>query len=328
LRDWLDPTGSDVAAIDGIEASVPQFAVDAGVQSIVSPSASYCNAASIDPSVKIRNNGSEPLTSCTISFGLVGTNLQTYDWTGNLATFESATVNLPSIAVNQGANQQFQVQISNPNNGATDGLASNNNAQVTFSVNQGEAYTLDLVTDAYPDETGITLVNTTTGTNIYAAPVGSISGPLTLNFCLAAGCYRFIIRDSYGDGICCGANGDGSYTITDGNGIVIGTGGEFTNSDTVLFCIGATSINTIWSEVAACKIYPNPANELVNVRIQSSILAEMPVYSLIDASGKLVKSGRLTQVDSQINLESLPAGLYALRIEGQTGAITRKFLLH
>jgi hypothetical protein len=158
--------------------------------------------------------------------------------------------------------------------------------------------------------------------------VGSISGPQTVNFCLAAGCYRFIIRDSYGDGICCGTNGDGSYTITDANGTVIGTGGEFTNSDTVLFCIGTTTLENLWFEQTACKVYPNPASNMVNVEIQSDILTEKPIYSLIDASGKLVKTGKLNQIESQINLEYLSAGLYALRIEGKTGAIIRKFLLN
>jgi hypothetical protein len=67
---------------------------------------------------------------------------------------------------------------------------------------------------------------------------------------------------------------------------------------------------------------------MVNIRIQAGVLAEKPVYSLIDASGKLVKSGKLNQIESQINLESHPAGLYALRIEGQTGAITRRFVLN
>lgn len=328
LRDWLDPTGSDLAAVDGIEASVPQFAVDAGVQAIVSPSASYCNASSIEPSVKIRNNGTEPLTSCTISFGLAGTTLQTYDWTGNLATFESATVNLPSLNVDPGTNQQFQVQISNVNNGSADGLATNNNAQVTFSVNQGEAYTIDLVTDDYPDETGMTLVNTTTGTNIYAAPVGSINGPQTLNFCLAPGCYRFIIRDSYGDGICCGSTGNGSYTITDANGTVIGTGGEFTNSDTVLFCIDATSINAIWTELAACKIYPNPANGSIQVCLNQAIVDEKPVFNVSDVTGRLVQHGQFNQVETRIALENLPAGMYTIRIDGTTGLITRKFVLN
>jgi hypothetical protein len=330
LRDWLDPTGSDVASVDGIEASVPQFAVDAGVQSIISPASSYCNASAIEPSVKIRNNGSEILTSCTISFGLAGTTLQTYDWTGNLGTFESATVNLPSVNVSAGTNQQFQVQVSNPNNGATDGQASNNNAQITFSVNQGEGFTLNLVTDAYPDETGLSLVNTTTSTNIYAAPVGSISGPQTVNFCLAAGCYRFIIRDSYGDGICCGTNGDGSYTITDANGTVIGTGGEFTNSDTVLFCIeeDATSLQNIWKSNAICSVYPNPSRGNIEVRIDQRIVAEKPTYTIFDASGKLALLGTLVENETRLSLVNLPVGLYALRIEGSTGFTTRRFVLN
>ena len=327
LRDWLDPTGSDVASVDGIEASVPQFAVDAGIQSITSPAASYCNATSIEPSVKIRNNGSSPLTSCTISFGLAGTTLQTYDWTGNLATFESATVTLPSVNVSAGTNQQFQVQVSNPNNGAQDGLASNNNAQVTFSVNQGDAYTLNLITDDYPDETGFTLVNTTTNTNIVAAPIGSVSGPQTLNFCLPNGCYRFVIRDSYGDGICCGS-GQGSFTLTGPTQNTIGSGGQFTTSDTVLFCVGTTGIFELWNTADACNIYPNPANGSIQVRLNQGIVNEQPAFKISDVSGRIVQQGQFNQLDTRIRLENLPGGMYTLRVDGTSGMFTRKFVLN
>lgn len=327
LRDWLDPTGSDVASVDGIEASLPQFAVDAGIQSITSPAASYCNATSIEPSVKIRNNGSSLLTSCTISFGLAGTTLQTYDWTGNLATFESATVTLPSINVSAGTNQQFQVQVSNPNNGAQDGLASNNNAQVTFSVNQGEAYTLNLITDDYPEETGFTLVNTTTSTNIVAAPIGSVSGPQTLNFCLANGCYRFVIRDSYGDGICCGS-GQGSFTLTGPTQNLIGTGGQFNSSDTILFCVGTTGLADLWNASDVCSIYPNPASGSIQVRLNQIILNEQPAFKITDVTGRIVQYGKLFQSESRIALENVPSGMYTLCIEGESGLVTRKFVLN
>jgi len=327
LRDWLDPTGSNVASIDGIEASVPQFAVDAGVQSIVSPAASYCNATSIDPSVKIRNNGTEPLTSCTISFGLAGTTLQSFDWTGNLGTFESATVNLPSISVSPGTNQQFQVQLSNPNNGAQDGQASNNNAQISFSVNQGAEYTLNLVTDDYPEETGFTLVNTTTNTNIIAVPIGSVSGPQTLNFCLANGCYRFVIRDSYGDGICCGS-GQGSFTLTGPTQNLIGTGGQFTTSDTILFCVGTTGLADLWNASDVCGIYPNPASGSIQVRLNHIILNEQPAFKISDVTGRIVQQGKLFQSESRIALENVPSGMYTLCIEGKSGLVTRTFVLN
>ena len=328
LSDWLDPTGSDLASVDGIEASVPQFAVDAGVQSIISPAASYCNATSIDPSVKIRNNGIEPLTSCTISYGLAGTSLQTYNWTGNLGSFESATINLPSVSVGVGSNQQFQVQVSNPNNGAQDGQASNNNAQVTFSVNQGEAFSLNLVTDDYPDETGMSLVNLNTNTNIFTAAIGSISGPQTVNFCLQNGCYRFIIRDSYGDGICCGANGDGSFTIFDANGAVIGTGGEFTNSDTVLFCVGTTGILDLWKSPEACSVYPNPAIGNIHVKLNQALVSEYPTFKIMDVTGRIIQHGTINQTETLLNLENLPPGVYTFYLEGDTGMFTRKFVLN
>ena len=327
LRDWLDPTGSDVASIDGIEASVPQFAIDAGVQSIISPSASYCNATSIEPSVKIRNNGIEPLVSCTISYGLAGTTLQTFDWTGNLATFESATVNLPSILVNPGSNQQFQVQVSNPNNGAQDGQVSNNNAQVSFSVNQGEAYTLNLITDDYPDETGMSLVNLSTNTNIFTAAVGSISGPQTVNFCLPNGCYRFIIRDSYGDGICCGS-GQGSFSLTGPTQNLIGSGGQFTTSDTILFCVGPTGIVDLWNTAESCTLYPNPASGSIQIRLNQALVNEIPSFKIMDITGRVIQEGQINQTDWRIGLENVPAALYTLQIEGASGRTTRKFMLN
>ena len=327
LRDWLDPTDSDVASIDGIEASVPQFAIDAGVQSIVSPAASYCNATSIDPSVKIRNNGTEPLTSCTISYGLAGTTLQTFDWTGNLATFESATVNLPSIAVNPSSNQQFQVQLSNPNNGAQDGQVSNNTSQVTFSVNQGEAYTLNLITDDYPDETGMSLVNLSTSTNIFTAAIGSISGPQTVNFCLPNGCYRFIIRDSYGDGICCGS-GQGSFSLTSPTQNLVGSGGQFTTSDTILFCVGPTGILDLWNTAEACTLYPNPASGSIQIRLNQALVNEISTFKIMDITGRVIQAGQINQTDLRLGLENVPAGLYTIHIEGATGMITRKFMLN
>jgi hypothetical protein len=45
----------------------------------------------------------------------------------------------------------------------------------------------------------------------------------------AAACLQFQINDSYGDGICCGATGNGSYTVLL-NGVQVATGGEFTST--------------------------------------------------------------------------------------------------
>ncbi|MEL6718346.1 MAG: T9SS type A sorting domain-containing protein, partial [Bacteroidota bacterium] len=58
------------------------------------------------------------------------------------------------------------------------------------------------------------------------------------SFCLdPQKCYSFIIRDAFGDGICCGDYGDGSYEVVNEEGIVmIESDGRFGASEFNVFC--------------------------------------------------------------------------------------------
>ena len=47
--------------------------------------------------------------------------------------------------------------------------------------------------------------------------------------CVADGCYTLTMTDQYGDGMCC-TYGDGSYTLTDADGNVLASGGDFAAS--------------------------------------------------------------------------------------------------
>ncbi len=58
-------------------------------------------------------------------------------------------------------------------------------------------------------------------------------------FCLPAGCYRFTILDSFGDGICC-QYGNGSYSLRDAGNNVLASGGSFPASESTDFCLSAT----------------------------------------------------------------------------------------
>jgi len=54
--------------------------------------------------------------------------------------------------------------------------------------------------------------------------------------CIPDGCYDFTIEDDYGDGICC-YYGIGNYSLTDSDGNILASGGEFTYSETTNFCL-------------------------------------------------------------------------------------------
>jgi hypothetical protein len=101
----------------------------------------------------------------------------------------------------------------------------------------GENVTLTLITDNYPGETTWTI---TDGGVTYASggPYGSTGTTYIEVACLNDGCYDFNIFDSYGDGICC-AYGTGSYSLEDGSGNVLASGGAFGSSETTNFCISS-----------------------------------------------------------------------------------------
>lgn len=99
----------------------PNIQNDAGIASIISPTSLNCSS-SIVPEVEIRNFGSANLTSATINYQTTG-GLQTFSWTGNLATGQSENVILPAITSNSGS-ATFTAYTSNPNGQLDDNLSN------------------------------------------------------------------------------------------------------------------------------------------------------------------------------------------------------------
>ena len=97
--------------------------------------------------------------------------------------------------------------------------------------------TLSITLDNYPEETSWSITDAdnsivASGGTYGSSPDGST---ITETINLGAGDYTFTINDTYGDGICC-TYGDGSYRLTDANGLLIATGGNFDSAESAMFC--------------------------------------------------------------------------------------------
>ncbi len=65
---------------------------------------------------------------------------------------------------------------------------------------------------------------------------------ITEYICLPQGCYDFVMQDSYGDGMCCGYNPNGNYSVEDGQGNVLFSSiADFNSEEINNFCIQTTS---------------------------------------------------------------------------------------
>ncbi len=104
---------------------------DAGSPAILSPSGLLCST-SITPVVRIRNWGTDTLTSVTVNYQLDAGTLQTYAWNGQLVSLATDDVTLPLMSAG-GGNHTFTCYTTNPN-GIADGNAANDTSNSTFNV--------------------------------------------------------------------------------------------------------------------------------------------------------------------------------------------------
>ncbi len=320
LRDWLDPSNTGSNTLDGVDPAGPPAANDGGLSSPQNVSGTICGT-SITPEVTIVNNGSAILTSATITYSYDGGAAQIYTWNGSLNQYASETVTLPTVVLTGGAHT-FEATVSNPN-GTTDENNLNDEVSSSFTVvDNGSFVTLNLQLDCYGEETTWELRDNVTNALLYSGGPYEFSNNPPLEqaqFCLQAdGCYKFTIFDDYGDGMTSTNCSSGSYTITSSTGAVLAEISEqdadFGTEDTQTFCLGTSGIHEITPD--AIKLYPNPANDLLNYQTASASVQRVEIYSV---TGQLVLTHTAESQNGTINVAALNAGMYIVKFHTERG---------
>ena len=190
---------------------------------------------------------------------------------------------------------------------------------------------LDIKLDNYPEETSWSITqggSTVASGGTYGNnPDGST---VTVPLCLDNGCYDFNIFDAYGDGVCCNY-GNGSYSIT-GGGTTYVSGGQFGSSETKNFCLNTSTItptglvmgdNALNIIAPNLQVYPNPAQDLLNVNLPKEIGQAM--LTVVDLSGRVLLQETTSGMDSQLEVSHLSSGMYFLNVEGEGFKQVEKF---
>lgn len=203
-----------------------------------------------------------------------------------------------------------------------------------FSISAGSTggtntVTLSITFDNYPEETSWEIND---GSNVVASggTYGSQADGSTLNIDvdLADGCYNLVMKDAYGDGICC-SYGNGSYTLTS-EGTTLASGGSFASSETTNFCVGSAAMNgfasfsgttTEGQRPDGFSVYPNPAKEQLNIFTGKMGAVS---YQIINAAGKVWKTGNLSSNQGKVNVSDLRAGFYFLKATDGENTVIKK----
>ncbi len=213
--------------------------LDASIQSIGNIDPNYCAAAEISPTVVIKNNGANNITSLQYSYDLDGGPATSGTWTGTLATGQRDTLTFGPINAPNGAHV-FNVSFSAPN-GETDENLLNDAASQNFNVvDPSHAVTLNITPDNYGASTTWDIATQDDAIVYSGGPYADWTAGtvMTSNLCLVSGCYTLTIYDLYGNGMCC-SYGNGDFELLDGVGSVLVNGnGDFLDSTSNAFCIG------------------------------------------------------------------------------------------
>ncbi|MBT8262006.1 MAG: Omp28-related outer membrane protein [Bacteroidia bacterium] len=265
----------------------------------------------IAPEITIQNLGSNTLTSLDIEYSVNGGTVESYTWTGNLTSLQSEKVELPAIPYTVQSTNTVSISLPSDDNNA------NNDGTVDFDEAVGGTGTvyLTLNTDNWGSEVRWNLYDEA-GNSLYSGGPYPNNTQINETFELAEGCYTFDLRDTYGDG-------GGVTFLEDSNGVqLFFTNGNYGSGVTSNFSSdGVLGIGD--QNLSSFALYPNPANtELHLVGIGT---ADITVYNIL-GSQIMVVNDATDKVS--LDVSSLQAGTYFVKLTSNEGTITKKFIVN
>ena len=318
----------------------PNFSVDATVDEIISPNKELTygrfNPICNNPQIVIRNTGKDTLKNCTISYGIKGGAVQTYNWTGSLPFLARTNVQLGNMVWGSatGTPNLFEARISNPN-GVVDQNIYNDAMQSTvgFTPEYPAQFILSLKTNTAPGETSWQLKNDQ-GVVLYQNGTLAASTTYKDTFNLVAGCYELKINDSGKNGLSFPAggnpNGTGLLRLINANGTTLKTiNTNFGTQTTERFTVGfTTGIKEPKANEVLLQLYPNPAQDkvVVNMILPTQSDVELLFISL-DGRVLLQKNyANVYQQSMEVDVNALPAGMYFVTLKTNHQLVARKLL--
>jgi len=309
--------------------ATPDFDHDAQLLAVNNVPEGNCSGT-IGPEVIVKNWGADDLTSLKINYAVNNGAIQTYDWTGYLEFLEDDVVTLDQLSFDLEDENNFLVYSTEPN-----GVPDENTLNDTLTAEFGSAYicdfyrvTLLLRTDGFPQQTTYRVINDA-GNVLYTD--GPFTSPNSIHkdtFNLYnAGCYKFEMLDSAGDGLAAGA----FYFLRDTEAsATIVQGGEFGYTETTEITINWVGISDI-KEVDGINIFPNPFATETNIHINVASTEEV-IIQVYNTLGELTydKSyGKLTQGEHTLKLtrDELTSGINLVQVRIGENSFTEKVIL-
>jgi hypothetical protein len=141
-----------------------------------------CNT-SVSPTITLKNEGSAPLTSATVSYTIDGGAAQTAPFTGNVAPGGVTTFSIPTLNSLNPGQRNVVYRLLNLNGSTTNSAAFNQSLYIVGTPQAGNAFTESFGTATFPYANWLNINDDTPGfTRSTTAGFGSPKGALKMDF--------------------------------------------------------------------------------------------------------------------------------------------------
>ncbi len=337
-------SGNYVVTMHLIEYGQPNFSLDAEIVEIIRPSKqdwySNINPICTQPVVKIRNNGTTPITSLTIDYGVKGGAVKTQTWGGNLQYTQTVEITLNMDYTDwTGTNMSggiFQVELKSPN-GGTDQYLHNSKAESEFALppTYPSTFVVRLKNNALQGDVTCR-IKSESGNTIYLRnnmlPNVFFSDTITFP---GTGCYYMELTTQEGLGLNyplipeVGAGGI-SFRSATSNAILKDFNADFgekiTHHFTVNYALpiiqGQNMSNVFFA-------YPNPTKGWFTVELQKATRNRIFI-EIKDIMGRMILSevqkGNGGEFSHNIDLSNYPSGLYFVTVIDGENSYSQKIV--
>lgn len=292
-------------------------------------------AGVINPKFWFTNNGSDTATTVTFTYAVNGGSTSTYTWNGMCPPYNQQLITINNINFTPlPTSNTLQIGVASVNNNTDQNnvndivtkviptatlIAPSINMQMDFTQDQ---YGTEIQWQVIEESTGIVVAQDGPWSDLSAA--GTLLHTKTFTL-VPNTCYKLVITDAYGDGACC-SYGNGSYNLkSNGNSIFSGPASygkgltKWFKTDVNASVSNNVSLNDMVS------IYPNPANEKVNIFINSP-KEETIKINVINALGQVIYSSEkevLGEQTIQINTKNFAEGIYHINIQSSNSKFNK-----
>jgi hypothetical protein len=317
-----------------------QFAHDARLEQIIAPNKMKIygrhNPTCGGPIIRVRNTGSQTMTSLTVDYGITGGPSGTYTWTGSLPFNQATEIELPPFAGGQAwpdvPNQRFYATLSAPS-GQPDEYAPNNTASSAFvntPVIESDRLLLLFYTNGFASESSFVLKDENGNVVDQRQYVNNNQIHRdTLN--VPPGCYTLSILDSDDDGLAFFANNDGGgwarvYRL--GSNVVLHNfPADFGRQTDYRFVTRyPTGIDEAPGDAAQLEVFPVPTAEQVFVRLPA--VSGNALMRIFDLTGRLVhQQDYVTGTDGMVSVAGWAPGTYWVTVQVGKQLFTGKIVV-